>query len=83
LTEALPIVPVPLLEPDPDVLLDLGTAVASAYDRGAFAREIDYRRPPPPPRLGAEEEAWLDALLREKGLRSKGEEEPGVSDGRT
>ena len=72
-------IPLGLIAKEPD----LGTAVTSAYDRGAFAREIDYRRPPPPPRLGAEEAAWLDSLLQEKGLRSEGEEESGVSDGRT
>jgi hypothetical protein len=57
---------VPLLEPDPDVPLDLGGAVASVYERGAYDSQIDYRQPPPPPLLSGEEARWLDELLREK-----------------
>jgi hypothetical protein len=66
--ERLPVIPVPLLEPDPDVPLDLA-AVASVYERGAYARKIDYRQLPPAPPLSAEEAAWTEALLRETGLR--------------
>lgn len=69
LKDKLPILPVPLLEPDPDVPLDLGAVVASVYERGAYARQIDYRQPAPPPALSDEEAAWVDKLLREKGLR--------------
>ncbi|MBS1251596.1 MAG: hypothetical protein MAG451_00629 [Anaerolineales bacterium] len=69
LSERLPVIPVPLLEPDPDVPLDLGAAVTTIYARGAYAQQIDYRQPPPLPPLSEEESAWLDGLLREKGLR--------------
>lgn len=34
LTEPLPVLPVPLMEPDPDTSLDLEAAFASVYDRG-------------------------------------------------
>jgi len=68
LWEKLPTIPVPLLSPDPDVLLDLNAVVASVYERGAYDRIIDYRQPPPPP-LTDEEAQWLDRWLREKGLR--------------
>ena len=51
LWEKLPVLPVPLLDPDPDVPLDLGTVVAAVYERGAYARLIDYRLPPRPPTL--------------------------------
>jgi len=68
LWEKLPTIPVPLLPPDPDVLLDLNAVVASVYERGAYDRIIDYRQPPPPP-LTDEEVQWLDRWLREKGLR--------------
>jgi hypothetical protein len=60
---------VPLLEPDPDTPLDLGAAVASVYERGAYGRQIDYLQPLPPPLLSAEESKWIDQLLREKRLR--------------
>ncbi len=68
LWERLPVVPVPLRLPDPDVPLDLSAVVATVYDRGAYERLIDYRQSPPPP-LTAEEEAWIEQVLREKGLR--------------
>jgi hypothetical protein len=64
LRDRLPVVPVPLLEPDPDVPLDLGAAVASVYERGAYAQQIDYHQPPPPPTLSSAETAWLAHLLR-------------------
>jgi hypothetical protein len=61
--------PVPLLEPDPDVPLDLSAAVAAVYERGGYADLIDYRRPPPPPKLSEAEATWLDERLKEQGLR--------------
>lgn len=69
LTASLPVLPVPLLEPDPDVPLDLGATVAAVYDRGAYDVRIDYRQPPPPPSLSAEETEWASLLLR--GRRSE------------
>jgi Protein of unknown function (DUF4058) len=69
LWEKLPVLPVPLLDPDPDVPLDLGTVVAAVYERGAYARLIDYRLPPPPPALPEGEAAWLDKYLRAQQAR--------------
>jgi Protein of unknown function (DUF4058) len=64
LQEALPAIPVPLWEPDPDAALDLGAVVASVYERGGYEDRIDYREPPPAPPLSQEESAWVDLLLR-------------------
>jgi len=64
LTERLPVLPVPLMEPDPDVTLNLGAAVAAVYERGPYARVIDYHEPPPPPPLSPGEAAWVESLLR-------------------
>jgi len=64
LRERLPVLPVPLLEPDPDVPLDLGAVVAAVYQRGAYGRLIDYCEPPPPPPLSEAEAAWLEERLR-------------------
>ncbi len=64
LTDRLPVLPVPLLEPDPDVPCDLGVAIASVYERGAYASQIDYGQPPPPPLLPKAEADWLEALLQ-------------------
>ena len=63
LTDRLPRLPVPLLEPDPDVTCDLGAAVASVYERGAYASQIDYGQRLPPPLLPKIEADWLEALL--------------------
>ena len=63
LRSRLPVVAVPLLEPDPDVALDMGAAVKAVYRRGAYFAQIDYRETVPAPALGAEEEAWVKALL--------------------
>lgn len=62
--DPLPVLPVPLLAPDPDVALGLGMAVASVYERGAYAQQIDYHQPPPPPSLTSAETEWLAGLLR-------------------
>ena len=56
-----------LLDPDPDVPLDLGTVVATVYERGTYARLFDYRLPPPP--LPEVEPAWLDQYLRAQQAR--------------
>lgn len=49
-----------------DVRLDLGEAVTRAYDQAGYDAELDYTRPPVPP-LGAEDQVWADALLRDRG----------------
>lgn len=63
LNARLPVLPIPLLEPDPDVMLDLGAVVASVYERGGYDARIDYRTPVPPPALAEEEAAWVEQLL--------------------
>jgi hypothetical protein len=63
LREQLPVIPVPLLPPDDDVLLDLAAAFAAVYDEAAYELSIDYRPPPPPPALSDEEARWVASLL--------------------
>ena len=63
LTSRLPVLPVPLSAPDPDVPLDLGTIVPAVYERGGYATRIDYRQPVPPPPLTPEQQAWVEHLL--------------------
>jgi hypothetical protein len=41
----LPMIPVPLDPPDPDVAIDLAALFATAYERGRYGRLIDYARP--------------------------------------
>jgi len=59
----LPVLPVPLSAPDPDVPLDLGAVVQAVYERGGYATRIDYRQPVPPPPLEPEQQAWVEHLL--------------------
>ncbi len=61
LWDEIPELPVPLLEPDPDATLDPGAMVSAVYERGAYARQIDYKKPPSPPELTPDEAAWVEA----------------------
>src|SRR5205807_1726822 len=47
LRQPLPILPVPLRHPDPDITVDLGAVFATAYERGRFSRRINYQGPIP------------------------------------
>ena len=69
LQHRLPTIPVPLTEPDPDVFLELSAIMGTVYERGGYGSIIDYHQSPPPPKLLAEDEAWLDVYLREQELR--------------
>jgi len=67
--ERLPTIPIPLLPDDKPARLDVQAVVEQCYVDGAYADTIDYRRDPPPPAFSEEDARWMDALLREKGLR--------------
>ena len=69
LHQRLPILPVPLIHPDPDVTLDLQAAVDACFALVGYERLIDYLLPPPPPDLGADDATWLQETLRAAGLR--------------
>ncbi len=66
LNQALPLLPAPLLPPDPDATLDLGAAVQSVYASARYEMRIDYGGPPPPPELRPAMAAWLEESLRKK-----------------
>ena len=55
--------PVSLLPPDADVLLDLQRAADACYDLVHYDRLLDYTAPPPPPPLSEEDAAWLAEQL--------------------
>jgi hypothetical protein len=61
----LPVIPVPLATPDPDVPLALQPMIEAIYARSRYDRDIDYTRPLRPP-LGPAETAWLEERLRER-----------------
>ncbi|MGQ0604014.1 MAG: DUF4058 family protein [Anaerolineales bacterium] len=58
LRDRLPTVPVPLLPPDADVLLDLQSAVEACFELVEYDRLLDYTQTPPLPPLSDEETAW-------------------------
>lgn len=69
LSAVLPVVPVPLRYPDPDVALELGRVLHQVYRNARYERMVDYHDDPPAPALTAAEAAWLDGCLRERGFR--------------
>jgi hypothetical protein len=68
LAAPLPTVPVPLLVPDPDVLLDLQSAFTAAYDLPGYDLIVEYSQPPDVP-LSETQAAWVEAHLRSVGIR--------------
>ncbi len=68
LPQPLPKCRIPLLREDPDAVLDLQAVFTRSYDVGGYDLLIDYSQPPPVP-LSEAEATWLDAYLKEKGLR--------------
>jgi hypothetical protein len=63
LRDRLPVLPVPLLPPDEDVLLDLQRAADACYDLVHYERLLDYTAAPPPPPLSEADAQWLKERL--------------------
>jgi hypothetical protein len=59
----LPAIPIPLEKPDPDILLDLAELFALAYQRGRYARLINYNKPLKLP-LRSEDREWAESIAR-------------------
>lgn len=70
LTASFPIIEVPLLPGDGPVALELQPVLDRTYDTGPYAGRIDYAGPVPPPELLPQQGAWVETMLKEKGLRS-------------
>lgn len=66
--QSLPAINIPLRAGDDDYRLDLQQILNDAYDDSGYDLETDYTLDPPPP-LTAEQSAWVDEVLRERGLR--------------
>ncbi len=63
LSDPLPVIPVPLLPPDPDVPLDLNAAIRSIYERAGYDLDLDYSVPPWPP-LTRTQSIWAESILQ-------------------
>jgi hypothetical protein len=55
----LPVLPIPLLAPDPDIEVDLQAAFNVAYQRGRYDRLVRYNEPPPPPSFAGDDADWV------------------------
>jgi hypothetical protein len=60
---SLPRIPIPLRSPDPDVVLDLPALFALGYERGRYARAVDYAAPLDLP-LAAGDRTWAEECAR-------------------
>lgn len=78
LSRRLPPIRIPLRVTDADVKLDLQSLVDRCYANGRYD-DLDYRSSPNPP-LEADDAAFADQLLREKGLRNGPQAPPAASE---
>ena len=69
LQDKLPRVPVPLLRPDPDVVLDMQAAVDACFALVGYERLLDYRADPPAASVGGRPRV---------GARTAGSTSPGM-----
>ena len=62
--DKLPILPIPLRKPDLDVVLDLGKALDTIFERGMYHLSIDYAKDPPPPAFSEQDLAWIHQVTQ-------------------
>jgi hypothetical protein len=62
--QPLPLLPIPLLAPDPDIEVDLGEAFRVTYQRGRYDRLIRYDQPPPSPSFAGDDANWVTEVTR-------------------
>ena len=65
LRDPLPVIPVPLTPPDPDVLLDLQALLHRVYDAAGYAKYIYAETPQPP--LSPDDAAWAQQFVPAQG----------------
>lgn len=63
--DTLPILPIPLRSPDPDVSLDLGKALAIIFERSLYHLSLDYKQDPPPPVFEEKDKIWIMERLNQ------------------
>ena len=65
LRQPLPVLPVPLREPDPDVLIDLQSVFQTAFERGRYVKALLYNQAPWAP-VRDEDKAWAAEILAQR-----------------
>jgi hypothetical protein len=66
LRDRLPVIPIPLKAPDPDLPLDLAALFDATYDQGRYARLLRYDVPLSGP-LRPEDREWAEATAQRQG----------------
>ena len=61
--DSLPIIPVPLHDPDEDIVLDLPAAMNAVYEEAGYDLSVDYGQDPPPPALAPGDRDWMQVLF--------------------
>jgi hypothetical protein len=61
--DPLPAIPIPLVAPDHDVVVELGDAFSTAYNRGRYSRLIDYATSPSALRMPVDR-AWAEKVAQ-------------------
>jgi hypothetical protein len=72
LGDPLPTIRIPLLPGDGAVPVDLQPLLDRCYDTGLYQRSIPYATGTPVPPLRPEQAAWVEQVLRDKGVRPAG-----------
>jgi hypothetical protein len=62
--DKLPVLPVPLLAPDPDAILELGKALDIIFERSLYHLSLDYTKTPAPPVFSESDLAWIDQIVK-------------------
>jgi len=60
-------IPVPLRQGEKEAKLNLNLLLSEIYDRARYHLRLNYHQPPDPP-LPSEELAWVQKILKEKGI---------------
>ncbi|MGI2905270.1 DUF4058 family protein [Tolypothrix sp. VBCCA 56010] len=68
LPNPIPSFPLPLREGDTEPLLEIQTLISELYNEGNYDLVIDYAHEPVPA-MSVNSAAWVDELLKQKGLR--------------
>ena len=61
--EELPVLPIPLISPDPDAVLDLNKALEIIWERSLYDLSVDYQTEPPPPAFSEQDKAWIKQIV--------------------